>query len=150
MAGDILFEINLDTVAAREGIGARITRLPAFRKKMIQLRDDLTEACVQAFQAKVPIDTGFLRENNIVAHPQDDPGRGYRSIIKIEGEHINRKGRREAASEIAKHLNTLKFYRSRTSQPAGPFNSSRSEFTIRWEDEAKSAFLNLYGVFLKK
>lgn len=157
-----LFRINLDVAAAKGGgIGSRLTSLPAFRKKMQEVRDELAQVCVEAFQSKVPIDTGHLRAA-IDYTTSDTAGLGYRATVFVtEGEHINRhglsyKGGNVGLAELlqvgerkTRKGTTVLLRRTRKSEYSGPYKASGSEYTQGWIDEGRTAFLGLYGVFLR-
>lgn len=149
--GDDLFRINLDVGTARSsGLVDKTLRLPAIRARLREIRDELGELAVQAFQSKVPYDTGYLRNKNIIALPEDKEGYGYSVRIVAQGTHFGRHGRSESASRLAQTLNDYKDRRSHVSVPTGPFSSSDSEVTYGWINEARIAFLSRYGVFLRK
>lgn len=154
-----LLRIVLDTSAIRNSsLASKVIGSSAVRKRLEEVRDELAELAVEAYQSKVPIDTGLLREE-INWEPVGGAGEGYQAVIEVKGEHRNRFGKTSDAGELAKHLDfgkrisggkIVKLSRSRQSLPEGPFNSSRSPFTEGWIKEGKEAFFNIYNAFLDK
>lgn len=139
-----LQQINIDATAINalnlQGGGNKI------KQKLRAVLSDLVFTARDAFQTKVPIDTGELRDY-IDIEINDQSLTGY---VYIEDRtHYGRRRIPESAVRLAEILDQGGFKRSRASMPAGNYKAIREGApTAGWIESGRRAFYQAYRKYL--
>lgn len=141
-----LQQINIDATAINalnlQGGGNKI------KQKLRAVLSDLVFTARDAFQTKVPIDTGELRDY-IDIEINDQSLTGY---VYIEDRtHYGRRRIPESSIKVAEALDDARnpFKRSRASMPAGNYKAIREGApTAGWIESGRRAFYQAYRKYL--
>ena len=116
------------------------------KQRLRAVLSDLVFTARDAFQSKVPIDTGELRDY-IDIEINDQALTGY---VYIEDRtHYGRRRTPESAVRLAEILDQGGFKRSRSSLPAGNYKAIREGApTAGWIESGRRAFYQAYRKYL--
>lgn len=118
------------------------------KKRLQGVVEDLGITAVRAFQSKVPVDTGELRNQHIDLRISGK-GRDTEAVIYVDtSPHYGRRRKPMSASALAELLQNTGYKRSRGSEAFPPY-SSVSGTTAGWIDKGRQAFKSSYRTYLR-